>query len=309
MGSPQIAVPALKAIVKAGHEVLAVFTQSDKAKGRGKHISAPPIKTAALALALPVLQPLSLKDKEVQAQIRQLAPELICVVAYGKILPPELLQIPPLGCLNIHFSLLPKYRGAACIAMALRQGENKTGTTAMLMDEGLDTGPILLQWEEKIFPEDTSASLAERLSLLGAQQILQSIDILAQGKAQLQIQDETQASYAPQIKKQEGCIAWSQDAQKIWNLYRAMYPWPGVFSFFQGKRVIFEKLSLGPAEHFGQAGEFRFYKAELLQVQCGHGTVFVHSLKQEGKKLVSSQAFMRGLQKNTPLHFDTKKIS
>ncbi|MCP5467646.1 MAG: methionyl-tRNA formyltransferase [Deltaproteobacteria bacterium] len=307
MGTPEIAVPSLKSLHKAGNQILAVVTQPDQPKGRGQILSPPPVKVAAQELNLSIWQPENIKDPNFLEKIKASQADIICVVAYGKILPQEILEFPSLGCINLHFSLLPKYRGAACVASTLMHGEDESGVTTILMDAGLDTGPILMQWTEEIFPQDTTETLSARLSDLGAQLLVKTVSGLETGNIKPVKQDNEQASYAPRLKKQAGEIDWSKPAEYLFNLYRGLTPWPGVFTFLNKKRIILQELSLGPKENFGQEAEFRLQEKKGIQVQCGTGTLYIVKLKPEGKKILHFEDFMRGLHHKAQLKFDSKK--
>lgn len=302
MGSPDVAVPSLAALCAAGHEIVGVFTQPDKPKGRGQEIAAPAVKIKAEALGLPVFQPRKVRDAETVAQIAALKPDTICVVAYGKILPPEILKIPPLGCINVHFSLLPKYRGAACVAYALMHGDDESGVTTMLMDEGMDTGPILMQWSETILPEDTTETLSLRLAELGARQLVKTVEEWGKRSLDPVPQRKGGASYAPLLSKEMGKVDWNKAAVDIVNRFRALTPWPGLFTFFQGKRILLTQVRLAPGEATfpGKAevsGEGRMW------VGTGRGRVEVLSLKPEGKNILSPGEFMRGWARNEEIVF------
>ncbi len=303
MGSPEIAVPSLRALSEARHELLAVVTQPDRPKGRGQVLSPPAVKIAALELGIPVLQPEKIRTVEFAAELAKLQPELLCVVAYGKILPPEVLRIPEICCVNLHFSLLPKYRGAACVAYALMEGEEETGVTTIVMEEGLDTGPILLQWSEPILPEDTTGSLSIRLADLGAKALVQTVQGLERGNLRPVPQEDAAASYAPLLKKEQGKVDWSQPAAKLLNLYRGLSPWPGVFGFLQGRRIVFTELRMGSESASGAPGTLHLDKSGKILVDCGTGTLEVVRLKPEGKSVLPAADFMRGLTQQTGLHF------
>ena len=304
MGSPEIAVPSLRALHAAGHEIACVVTQPDRPKGRGQTLSAPAVKLAALELGIPVLQPEKIKTPEFAAALAEHSPELIIVVAYGKILPPEVLRIPEICCVNLHFSLLPKYRGAACVAYALIHGDDESGVTTIVMEEGLDTGPILMQWSEAIRPEDTTGSLSERLAQLGAEQLVRTVAGLERGDIQATPQSSESASYAPLLKKEEGRVDWSKPASEIFNRYRGLSPWPGLFSFLSGKRVIFSKLKPSSLSSQGVPGLLRLGPNAQVLVDCGEGCLELLSLKPEGKSVLSAKDFMRGLSGKNPLKFE-----
>lgn len=299
MGSPEIAVPSLKALQAGGHQALAVVTQPDKPKGRGQVLSPPAVKVAAEALGLKLLQPPKIKgNPEFVEELRGLQPELIVVVAYGKILPPEVLRIPEICCVNLHFSLLPKYRGASCVAYPLIEGREESGVSTIVMDEGLDTGPILLQWSEPILAGDTAGTLSDRLSELGAQALVQTVAGLERGNIQPTPQNDAEASFAPLLRKEEGQVDWTKPATEIFNRYRGLSPWPGVFSFLGGKRIVLNELALAP-DFQGKAGSIRVSEGRVL-VACGQGSLEILRLKPEGKSVLSAADFMRGLTLQEP---------
>ena len=239
IGTSDFACPSLKALVDASYAVLEVITQPDRPKGRGQKMTPPPVKSLALAGQLPIFQPEKLREPSAVAHLKSLRPDLIAVAAYGQILSPAVLSIPPLGCVNVHGSLLPKYRGAAPIARAILMGEKKTGVTTMLMDEGMDTGPILLSEETEITPEDNLESLHDRLAQMGAGLLLKTLDGLETGTVKPRAQDHSRATYAPKISKEEGRINWRSSARDHRNLIRAFDPWPGAYSTWKGKPSSF----------------------------------------------------------------------
>ena len=299
MGSPEIAVPSLQALQAAGHQALAVVTQPDKPKGRGQLMSPPAVKVAAESLGLSVLQPPKIKgNPEFVAQLAQLQAELIIVVAYGKILPPEVLKIPEICCVNLHFSLLPKYRGASCVAYPLIEGQEESGVSTIVMDEGLDTGPILLQWSESILANDTAGTLSARLAQLGAQALVHTVAGLERGNIHPTPQNDAEASFAPLLRKEEGKVDWSRPAIEIFNRYRGLTPWPGVFTFLDGKRIVLTELV--PAAESGiRAGSLMVSEDKIL-VGCGQGSLEILRLKPEGKSVLNAADFMRGLNRPEP---------
>lgn len=303
MGSPEIAVPSLQSLQAAHHQIVAVVTQPDRPRGRGQVLSPPAVKTAALSLGLPVLQPEKIRTNEFVEQLRGLRPELIVVVAYGKILPPEVLKIPEICCVNLHFSLLPKYRGAACVAYALIHGESESGVTTIVMEQGLDTGPILMQWSESILSEDTSATLSGRLATLGAQQLVKTVEGLERATLHPIPQAETEASFAPLLKKEDGRVEWTRAAQEIFNRYRGLTPWPGLYGFLGERRIVFSELRLGEEPAKGPPGTLRLGTHREILVDCGSGTLEILKLKPEGKSLLPAADFMRGLGNIDELRF------
>ena len=294
MGSPEFAVPTLRAL-HASEDVVAVVTQPDKPKGRGRVLTPPPVKEVALSLGLTVLQPERISGErgaEARAALLALAPEVIVVAAYGKILPKAVLDIPPLGCINVHASLLPKYRGAAPIQWAIIQGEAETGITIMQMDEGLDTGPMLAKARVPIHPEDTAGTLEGRLAPLGASLLLEVLGKLKQGIVQAEPQDHSQATLAPRLSKDQGLVDFTMPALKVRDLVRGVDPWPGAFTFLGGERLMLFAPRL-VAGH-GAAGEVLGADRDGLIVACGEGAVAFGELQFPGKKRLPAKAFLAG---------------
>ncbi len=302
MGSPEIAVPALEALVKAGHHVALVVTQPDKPKGRGQSVSAPPVKQAAVNLGLDCFQAHQVKTPEFAARLREMKPDFMVVVAYGRLLTQEVLSIAP--CINVHFSLLPRYRGASCVASALLHGDTETGVSTIFLTPELDAGPVLLQWSETIQPSDTSEALSQRLALLGAQQIVATLEALESGRLKPVLQDESKATYAPLLKKEEGHVNWKENAKNIFNRYRAFTPWPGIYAFLNGKRVVLTGLALHSLSDFGALPGTLIFSADgKLLVQCASGILEITHLKPEGKKNLTAEEFMRGCRERQGLRF------
>ncbi|MDP9115116.1 MAG: methionyl-tRNA formyltransferase, partial [Acidobacteriota bacterium] len=243
MGTPSFAVPTLEHAIAAGHEVVAVFTQPDRPKGRGQKDALPPVKEAALRLGLPVHQPERVRRPEVVEQLRAVAPEAMVVVGYGQIIPKAILDIPPQGIINVHASLLPKYRGAAPIQWAIARGETRTGVTTMRINEGLDTGDMLLRWETAIGPEENAVELGRRLAIAGAELLVRTLAGLATIKPEPQ--DDSAATYAPILKKEDGKIDWQLSAREILNRIRGFEPWPGGYGFLRGQRLQIWHAAVG----------------------------------------------------------------
>ena len=285
MGTPDFAVPCLERLLRDGHEVLAVFSQPDKPQGRKMALTPPPVKQTALAHGIPVWQPEKLRgNEEVMSLLRGLAPELIVVVAYGRILPQELLELPKYGCINVHASLLPKYRGAAPIQWSILNGERETGVTTMQMDAGIDTGGMLLQEKMPISEDMTSGELFERLSGMGAETLSSTITLLEQGRLTPQTQDEAQACYAPVLTKAHSPMDWSRTARELHNQVRGLNPWPGAFTEYASKRLKIHK---------SQVAE----EPEGFSMPCGDGKYLVLlEVQPEGKKRMPGADFLRGLQ-------------
>lgn len=289
-GTPEFAVPSLKALISRGEKILLVVTQPDKPKGRGKNLQAPEIKKVALQYELPLCQPEKIKDDNFIKKLKSLNPEFAIVVAYGKILPKEILEIPKHGCINLHASLLPKYRGAAPIQWALINGEKITGVTTMIIDEGLDTGPILLQKEISINDEDNAETLSEKLSVVGAELIIETIDKMRKGIITPEPQTG-EITYAPQLKKDDGKINWNNSAKKIFNLVRGTYPWPCAYSFLKDERVKIIKTEV--LEGNAAPGLIIKAKNELI-VGTQEGLLRILLIQPEGKKIMTAKEFISG---------------
>jgi methionyl-tRNA formyltransferase len=293
LGTPAFAVPTLERAVEAGHEVLAVFTQPDRPKGRGQKDAMPPVKEAALLLGLAVHQPERIRKPEVVEQLRALAPDAMVVVGYGQIIPQAILDIPPQGIINVHASLLPKYRGAAPIQWAIARGETRTGVTTMKIDAGLDTGDILLKWETEIGPEETAVELGARLATAGAELLVKTLAEL--GTIEPEKQDHAQASYAPILKKQDGRIDWSMSAEEIVNRVRAFEPWPGCYGSLRGQRFHIWKAR--QAEGLFHQGHLQIL-GKKLYAGCKGGVIELLEVQLEGKKRMTAAAFLNGFTLN-----------
>ena len=243
MGTPEFAVPCLRDLIANKHEIAAVVTQPDKAKGRGNKLALPPVKVLANESGIPVYQPVKIKTGEFTEILKSVAPEVIIVVAFGQLLSQEILDIPPHGCINVHASILPKYRGAAPINWCIINGDKTTGVTTMYMDKGLDTGDIILKREIQIGADENAGELHDRLSELGASALSETIELLISGKIERIPQNNEEATYAPIMTKELGRIDWSKDASDVRNLIRGTYPWPGAFSSYNGKifKILNEK--------------------------------------------------------------------
>jgi methionyl-tRNA formyltransferase len=295
MGTPEFAVPTLKRILDDGHDVLAVFTQPDKPKGRGMNLAQPPVKELALTYKIPVYQPKTLKDKEIIYQIKSLDLDLIVVVAYGKILPKEILELPRYGCINVHASLLPKYRGAAPIQWSIINGEKETGITTMMMDEGLDTGDMLLKSVVEIENTDTALTLHNKLSLCGADLLSKTIKLIENNDLIKIPQDHSEFTYAPTLNKSLCKIDFKMEALKINNLIRGLNPWPVAIAEYSGK-----KLKIYSAEIINETADFKFTEGELISdsaliIGCGKDTVIKFlEVQLEGKKKMQASEFLRG---------------
>ena len=289
MGTPDFAVPALRALA-AAHEVAAVFTQPDKPVGRKQILTPPDVKVCAQELGIPVLQPSSLKTEEAFMQLAAFAPDVIVVAAYGQILPKAVLELPRYGCVNIHGSLLPRYRGAAPIQQAVLNGDEVTGVTTMLMDVGLDTGDILLQRETPIGENETSAELFDRLSVLGSELILDTLTALEQGTVTPQKQDASLATHTSKIDKSLCPLDFTQTARQVHNHIRGLYSWPVATAQIGGKCVKIHRARLH--DGCGRAGVVLSVKP--LVIACGEGAVELLELQPEGKKRMTAEAFAAG---------------
>ena len=291
LGTPAFAVPTLERMIDAGHSVLAVFTQPDRPKGRGGLLNTSPVKEAALRLGLPVHQPERIRRPEVVEQLKQMNPAAMVVVGYGQIIPQSIIDIPPRGIINVHASLLPKYRGAAPIQWAIANGETHTGVTTMQIDAGLDTGDMLLKWETQIGGEEDALELGKRLAEAGAELL---VETLRENPAPLK-QDPAEATLAPILKKEDGEIDWNWTAAKIFNRSRGLLPWPGAYSFFRGQIFHIWKARMasdGPPA--GKPGQMISQKKRLL-VGCGERTTLeLIEVQVEGRKRMSAEAFLNG---------------
>jgi methionyl-tRNA formyltransferase len=294
-GTPQFAVPTLERLAEAGFNMQVVVTQPDRAVGRGLELTAPPVKQSALRLGLPVIQPEKIKkNEEFQAQLKSLQPDAIIVVGYGRIIPPWMLELPRYGNINVHASLLPKYRGAAPIQWAIAKGEKITGVTTMLLNEGLDTGDILLQREIQVEEEDTSVTLAPRLAALGADLLLETLPRLEQGKITPTPQDHAHATLAPILTKEDGLIDFNRTAMEIHNRLRGFQPWPGAYTRFRGKNLKLIAVKPAVAPSALEAAELRI-EGDRLFVGCGNGTALeLVQLQPEGKKAMTAREFING---------------
>ena len=291
MGTPDFAVPALEALASdPAHTVLAVFTQPDKPRGRKMILTPPDVKVCAQRLNIPVYQPASMRSDEAFEQLAALKPDVIVVAAYGQILPKSVLDLPVYGCVNIHGSLLPKYRGASPIQQAVLNGDRVTGVTTMLMDVGLDTGDILLTKETAVGENETSAELFDRLSVLGGELITETLDALESGTVTPRKQDEALATHTSKIDKSMSPVDFTATAQEVHNLIRGLYSWPMATMTVGGKRVKIHKARM--SDKSGRAGEILSVKP--LIIACSKGAVEILELQPEGKKKMTAEAFAAG---------------
>lgn len=294
MGTPKAAVPSLERIVLDGHEVVAIYTRPDRPAGRGNKITASPVKEAAAAHGVEVLQPAKIKTAEALATFRAHAADVAVVVAYGRILPETFLNVFTHGAVNVHFSLLPKYRGAAPVNWAIANGESETGITTMKMDAGLDTGPILLQKETSIGRSETAIELTERLAAMGADLLSKTLKEIANIRPS--DQEHANASYAPMLKKSDGLLDWNDDAAKIANRVRGFQPFPTVFSYYNEKRLTIWAARASNVVYFGEKpGTLAESSGGVLRVMCGNGTVLeISELQLEGRRRMFAQDFING---------------
>ncbi len=299
-GTPLFAVPTFSALLQSDEKVIAVVTQPDKRKGRDRMPSPSPVKGLAMLKGIKVLQPANMKDPAFIQELSLIGPEMIIVVAYGKILPPQILKLPPRGCVNVHASLLPKYRGAAPIQWALIHGEKTTGITTMLMDEGLDTGDILLQAMTDIFDDDNADTLSKRVSEIGASLLIKTIEKIEDGSLNPAPQTGV-PSYAPPLKTKDGRIDWTHTAEDIINFVRGMYPWPCAHCYLNGERIKIIRVKM--LEGTGKAGRIEEAGEELI-VGTGEKLISVLELQPEGKKLMSARDFLRGKRLQKGIFFD-----
>ncbi len=293
MGTPDFAVPCMKSLIEAGHDVCAVFTQPDKPKGRGYALTPPPIKIIALENHIEVLQPTTLRTSEAALTIQNLNPDVIVVVAYGKMLPKEILDIPPFGCINVHASLLPQYRGAAPIQWSVINGDKVTGVTTMYMAEGLDTGDMLLAEQTEIGPDETSGELHDRLSLIGAELIVKTLKEVENGTAKRTPQTDENTCYASMLTKELSHIDWNKPAKTIHNLVRGLSPWPVANTIYHNKLLKIRKTRIanGYTGKIGQAANIN----GLFLVCCGGNTAIeLVEVQYEGGKRMSGKDFLRG---------------
>ena len=297
MGTAELSCASLQALARdEKFQVVAAVSQPDKPRGRELKLQASPVKSLALTLGLPVLQPERARDENFLAQLRALTPDLMVVVAYGQILPPSILDLPRFGCLNVHTSLLPKYRGAAPIQWAIANGDLETGVTLMKMAAGLDTGPIVSQRSTAILSSDDSATLHDRLAQLGAELLVRTLPDYVAGKIQPMPQPAAGASYAAKIKKEDGRMDWNQPAQTLWNRLRAFTPWPGAFTFLKAepRPRLLKIWKAEVVEKSGGVGEVLSADKTGIVVGCGQSALRVLELQREGGKRLSAEQFLAG---------------
>ncbi|MFQ5847816.1 MAG: methionyl-tRNA formyltransferase [Candidatus Methylomirabilales bacterium] len=295
LGTPAFAVPSLRRVLEVGHEVAAVVTQPDRPAGRGKRLRKPPVKQAAEEAGLPVIQPVEIRDPDVVGHLGRLQADVLVVVAFGQILPRAVLEIAPRGSLNVHASLLPKYRGAAPIPWALIRGETVTGVTVMEIVEAVDAGPIVLQRQIPIVPEDNAGILHDRLAALGAEALIEALRLREHGEVTGVPQNEAEATYAPKLPPDIGCLDWSRSAVDLWNLVRGLAPEPGAYTFFRGRLVRVFGAQPVPEDHRQAAGTILgVYKGMGIGVATGRGMLLLTALQPEGRRVMTAEEFSRG---------------
>ncbi|QHS50468.1 methionyl-tRNA formyltransferase [Edaphobacter sp. 12200R-103] len=298
-GTPQFAVPVLEAVIAAGHEVALVLTQPDRPVGRDQKLQAPPVKQVALAHSIPVLQPEKIKNNpELRAKLEEIAPDAILVVAYGRLIPEWMLNLPRHGNINLHGSLLPKYRGAAPIQWAVANGETVTGVTTMRLDAGLDTGPMLLAQAIPIGEEETSEDVYENLAEVGAPLMVETLRRLEAGELFPTSQDERLATHAPILSREDGRIDFDRTAKQIRDRWRGFQPWPGAFTVFREKKLIVHRLHCADHPDKIAPGVIHLHEGKVL-VGCGSGTIVLDEVQVEGKKRMPAEEFARGYQINS----------
>ena len=295
MGTPDFAAGALKSLIEAGHEITAVVTQPDKAKGRSQELLPPPVKVVALEHGIPVLQPVRIKRPEEVEKLKQYPADIYVVAAFGQILSQEILDIPEFGCLNIHASLLPKYRGASPIQHVIIDGEEKTGITIMQMDAGLDTGDMLYQKEIVISPKDTYASLHDKLMVLGGEAIVEALPLLEQGKLVPRKQEDALSCYAHLIDKTMGELDFTKSAEILDRLIRGLNPWPSAYTTYHGKQLKVWEAEPVKSPKAGKPGEILAVEKDAVLVAAGSGALRITSLQLSGKKRMSAHDFLLGV--------------
>ena len=295
MGTPDFAVPCLQTLIDNKHEVLGVITQPDRAKGRGNKLTPPPVKVLAETYNIPILQPERVKTPEFVEKLRELAPEVIVVVAFGQILSQAILDIPPMGCINVHGSLLPKHRGAGPIQWSIIKGDKTTGVTTMYMDKGVDTGDMILKREFDICEKDTYETLHNKMSKVGAEVLIETLELIELGIAPRTPQNHEEHTYAPMLDKNTGKIDWTKSAREIYNLIRGTYPWPGAYSIYMDKKFkvlnseIYNENTMNT-----EVGKISEVGKDYILVSCGKGFIKIMELQFENEKRMGVEAYLRG---------------
>lgn len=294
MGTPDFAVAPLEAIIEAGHQVVLVVTQPDKQKGRGKEVQMTPVKECALKHGIPVFQPVKLKEPDAVAKLKGYPADIFVIAAFGQILSEEILTMPPLGCVNIHASLLPAYRGAAPIQWAVINGEKESGVTIMKMAKGIDTGDMYLKKTVVIDPKETGESLHDKLMMAGAELIVEALPKIETGELVPQKQDDVKASHAPRLDKAMGLIDWKKDAEVLERLIRGLNSWPSAYTSFKGKTLKIWEADVVEGESTNLPGTIEEVRKDSLDVACGKNLLRVYGLQLEGKKRMSVKDFLLG---------------
>jgi len=293
-GTPSFAIPTLKSLLEGPDEVIAVVAQPDREKGRGRKVIPSPVKEVALQYGITLLQPEKVREETFEENLRALRPELIVVAAFGQILPKPILKIPAYGAVNVHASLLPKYRGAAPIVWAILRGEKVTGVTTMLMDEGMDTGAILLQRETLIEDEETAQTLHDRLALLGAPLLMETVEGMKRGEIDPVPQDHSKATYAPPLKKEDGRVDWGKEAKEIDLQVRAFNPWPGAFTTWDDRLLKIYHGGVREGKPGGKAGTVVWVGSDFIEVGTGRDSFLIKEVQLEGKRRMSVREFLSG---------------
>lgn len=294
MGTPDFAVPSLEALLKSEHQVVGVVTQPDRPKGRGQEVVFSPVKAVCQREGIPVLQPLKMKDPTFLDALRQWMPDVIAVTAYGRILPPAILTLPPRGCINVHGSLLPKYRGAGPIQWAVIRGEQQTGITTMFMAEGMDTGDMLLQETVEIRADDTAGTLAPRLAEVGGRLLVETLRRLEAGTLTPQPQDDAQATMAPLLKKEDGVVDWTLPAAEIANRVRGLSPWPGAYTYVNGERWVLWHVAVGEEVSGAAPGTVTKVSKDRVEVATGEGTIQLIDIQPSNSRRMTMAQYLAG---------------
>lgn len=294
MGTPDFAVPSLEALLKSDDQVVGVVTQPDRPKGRGQEVIPSPVKVVCQREGIPLLQPLKMKDPAFLDALREWKPDVIAVTAFGRILPPVILTLPPRGCINVHGSLLPKYRGAGPVQWAIIRGERETGITTMFMAEGMDTGDMLLRETVEIRPDDTAGTLAPRLADVGGRLLVETMRRLKAGTLTPERQDDAQATMAPLLKKEDGQIDWTLSATDIANRVRGLSPWPGAFTFVLGERWTLWRVAIGEEFPAASPGTVTKVTKDRVEVATGGGTIHILDIQPSNSRRMTMAQYLAG---------------
>lgn len=294
MGTPDFAVPSLEALLKSDDQVVGVVTQPDRPKGRGQDVIASPVKVVCQREGIPVLQPLKMKDPAFLDALRNWKPDVITVTAFGRILPPVILTLPPRGCINVHGSLLPKYRGAGPVQWAIIRGEQETGITTMFMAEGMDTGDMLLRATVEIRPDDTAGTLAPRLADVGGRLLVETLRQLKAGTLTPEPQNDAQATMAPLLKKEDGLIDWTLPAMELANRVRGLSPWPGAYTYVNGERWVLWRVAVGAAVSGAVPGTVTKVTKDRVDVATGGGTIQILDIQPSNSRRMTMAQYLAG---------------